>query len=200
MNNDLLLEYFKVMHKELNKIQFKLDRKNRIYFPLFSSSIDHCMSIWILKNECLTSSMYALARPAIENYLRAMWVKYCVDEHEVDDDLSTMHFPNKLEFLMTEVDKKIPDFKESNFLQTRLEPLVKNIHDFTHGGLQSISRQYADGNTLTNIRNEDEITSMLKLAVVMSSLAYAEIIQDNVGQELLDSQTISELSATLIEL
>ncbi len=200
MINALLIDYFKVIHSDLNKLEFKLDVKNRIYFPLFSSSIDHSISIYVLNKEYLTSSMYALVRPLIENYLRAMWVKYCVDETKIDDDLTSMHFPNKLEFLMAEIDQAIPEFKESNFLKTRLEPLVKNCHDFTHGGIQSISRQYTAQDTLTNLRDENEITSILKLSVVISSLAYAELIQDNVGNELLEPEKIKALSAELIEL
>jgi len=200
MIDALLFDYFKVIHSDLNNLEFKLDVKNRIYFPLFSSSIDHSISICVLNKENLTSSMYALVRPLIENYLRAMWVKYCVDETKIDDDLTSMHFPKQLEVLITEIDQVIPEFKESNFLKTELEPLVKNCHDFTHGGIQSISRQYTEQDTLSNLRDENEITSILKLSVLISSLAYVELIQDNIGNELLEPEKIKALSTGLIEL
>lgn len=200
MSNELMLEYFKHMHKELNKIEFRIDCKNRIYVPLLSSAIEHCMSIYMLKKEHLTSSMYALVRPAVEGYLRAMWVKHCCDNLSMDSDLSSMHFPKRVEHLMEQVDKKVPDFNQCSFLQTRLGPLVSNMHDFTHGGIQSIARQYTIGNTLTNLRNEEEVNSILKLSVLISSLAYAEIIQDHVGSEKLNSQKTSELSCQIIEL
>jgi hypothetical protein len=157
------------------------------------------MSIYVLNKEYLTSSMYALVRPAMESYLRAMWVKYCMDEIAMDADLSSMHFPKKLERLMAEVDKKVPEFNQCNYLQTHLGPLVPNIHDFTHGGIQSIARQYAEGDILTNLRNEGEIKSILKLVVLLSSLAYDEIIQEQVGNKPLSPHKISDLATTMIE-
>ncbi|WP_308170720.1 DUF6988 family protein [Vibrio metschnikovii] len=200
MNNELLLEYFKVMHRDLNNFEFKLDSKSAIYVPLLSSAIEHCMSIYFLQKEYLTSSMYALVRPAMENYLRAMWVKHSIGDIATDAELSSMHFPKKVEYLIEQVDRDVPEFNQCNFLQTRLGPLVSNIHDFTHGGIQSIARQYTDGDMLTNMRDEGEIKSILKLVVLLSSLAYSEIVQDNVGDHVLKPNEISKLASELIEL
>jgi|GEM_PF-5792555 len=200
MDTELLIQYFKVIHRDLNKLEFKLGPKNRIYFPLFSSSIEHCMSIYVLNKQYLTSSMYALVRPTIENYLRAMWVKYCNSDISMDTDVSSMHFPKKVEYLIAEVDKNVPSFSKDSYLQNSLGPLVPNIHDFTHGGIQSIARQYKEGNMLSNLRNDSEIESILNLTVLISSLAYAEIIQDNVGTEPLETQKVSDLATKIIGL
>lgn len=200
MNDDILIEYFKAMHRELNKIEFKLNSSNQVYFPLLSMAIEHCMSIYFLKKENFSSSMYALIRPAMESYLRAMWVKYCNGDIAEETDLLSMHFPKKVEFLIERVDQSVPEFDECNFLQTRLGPLIPNIHDFTHGGIQSIARQYTEGDMLTNFRDEEEVKSIMKLIVLISSLAYSEIIQDHVGDEELNSETINELATKLIEL
>ncbi|HBC3416789.1 TPA: hypothetical protein KD849_004143 [Vibrio parahaemolyticus] len=191
------MAYFKLLHQDLNKLEFKLDSKNRIYFPLLSSSVDHCIAINFLNKEYMTASMYALIRPALESYLRAMWIKHCCGEIPVDADLTTMHIPKRIEVLMQDVDEKVPDFKANNYLQTTLGTLAPNLHDFTHGGIQSIARQYSE-DTLTNIRNDKEIMSILKLSVLISSLAYAEIIQDNVGSEVLKPDVIASSALHLL--
>ncbi|MEZ8095615.1 hypothetical protein ACED51_16075 [Photobacterium swingsii] len=138
------IDYFKLIHDYLNKLEFPLKSKNRIYLPLLSSSIDHCISMNFLNQQFMTASMYALIRPALENYLRAMWVKHHCGEIPMDTDLSKMHFPKRVEVLIREVDEAVPEFNERNFLQTTLGELVPNMHDFTHGGIQSIARQYPD--------------------------------------------------------
>ncbi|MCC4226524.1 hypothetical protein LL295_23930 [Vibrio campbellii] len=197
-NTEPFIAYFKLIHQDLNKLEFKLESKNRIYFPLLSSAIDHCIAINFLNKEFMTASMYALIRPALESYLRAMWVKHCCGDIPMDTDLTKMHIPKKVEVLMKEVDEEVPEFKINNYLQTTLGALVPNLHDFTHGGIQSIARQYSE-DTLTNIRNEQEIKSILKLSVLISSLAYGEIIQDNVGSEALQADIIGNSAVHLIQ-
>ncbi|MFM5358533.1 DUF6988 family protein [Aeromonas veronii] len=198
-NSEQYMDYFKLIHEDLNKLEFRLDSKNRIYYPLLSASIDHCISINFLKNQFMTASMYALIRPALESYLRAMWVKHHLGELSMDDDLSKMHFPKRIEVLISEVDAAVPEFSGISFLQATFNALTPNMHDFTHGGIQSVARQYS-GDTLTNIRNEEELGSILKFSVIVSSLAYSEIIQENVGAETLQSNKISILAEQLLAL
>jgi len=197
MKNDLLHEYFKVIHKGLNTFEFKLDSKNRIYIPLFLSSIEHCMSIHFLDKENLKISMYALVRPAVENYLRAMWVKCCVDIDEIDDNLSNMHFPKNIKFMMSEIEGKTSSF---TLIKEKFEPLIENMHDFTHGGIQSITRQYGDGDMLTNFRDEGEIRSIINLSILVSSLSYSEAVIDNIGSELLELEKVNELAIKIMKL
>jgi hypothetical protein len=201
MNNDILFNYFKLIHDNLNKFEFKLSDKNKIYIPLFSSSIEHCMSIVVLNKENLTTSMYALIRPAVESFLRAMWVKYCDEAGSLNDDLTSMHFPKKIEHLIEVVTKEVPELESSHFLKTVLELTFKNMHDFTHGGIQSIARQYnSDEDVLTNLRDDDEIESILKLSVLISSLSYQQKIQDHIGAEQLSLESVNDLAKEIIGL
>lgn len=76
-----ILQYFQAIHRELNKFEFSSSKRANIAVPLFNIAIEHCISICVLEKEYLPSSMAALARPATEAYLRAMWVAYCVNVH-----------------------------------------------------------------------------------------------------------------------
>lgn len=76
-----------------------------------------------------------------------------------------------------------------------------NMHDFTHGGIQSIARQYDDDRAmLTYERDKDEITSIVKLSVLISLLSYSEIINVNTTKEALNSEEINKLAKELIGL
>lgn len=201
MNNDTLFKYFKLIYVNLNKFEFKLADRNQIYIPLFSSSIEHCMSIAVLNKENLTTSMYALVRPSVECFLRAMWVKYCDEAGSLNDDLTSMHFPKKIEHLIEVVTKEVPELENSHSLKTVLELTFKNMHDFTHGGIQSIARQYnSDEDILTNVRDDDEIESILKLSVLIASLSYEQKIQDHIGAEQLSSVSVNDLAKEIIGL
>lgn len=200
MNNSTqFIEYYKLIHQDLNKFKFTLGHKSRIYIPLLSSAIDHSIAITFLNKECMTTSMYALIRPSLDNYLRAMWVKYCCEDSDIETDLTGMHMPKKIEVLIKDVDNAVPEFKNNAYLNATLGALMPNLHDFTHGGIQSIARQYTD-DTLTNIRDEQEILSVLKFSVFISSLAYNEIVKYNVGTEELQEQKINDSAKRLLEL
>lgn len=197
MNKELLHQYFESICAELNNVQFTYQDKNRLYIPLFSSSIDHCISLNILKDKNITTSMYALVRPAVENYLRAMWVKYSSEFDSLKD-----HFPRKVEYLVDAVTQIKPELESYYFLKSAItNSACININDFTHGGMQSIARQYdEEKGELTYKRDEEEIISIQKLSVLISLLSYIEIIQDNSNAYILNSDRINEMAVYLIGL
>jgi hypothetical protein len=121
MNDELLQNYFKLINSDLTKVEFTYQPKNGIYIPLFSSSIDHCTSLNILKSNNITTSMYALVRPAVENYLRAMWVKYSDEVGSLNDDLTEMHFPKKIEHLIEVVTQKKPELESEHSLKSIID-------------------------------------------------------------------------------
>jgi hypothetical protein len=201
MDNELLKKYFKLINSDLNKVEFTFQDKNSVYIPLFSSSIDHCISINVLKDQNLTTSMYALIRPSIDNYLRAMWVKYCDEAGLPNVDLTDMHFHKRIERLIEEVFQERPDLENDHSLKSVIEHTLKNMHDFTHGGIQSIARQYdEDGVTLTYKRDKEEISSIVKFSILISILSYLEIIQENTSDVSLNSGEINKLAKELIGL
>ena len=170
------LDYFRVIHEHCNTIEFLFDKKNSLYIPLFTTSIDHSLSIHILENQRLVVSCLALARPMIESYLRAMWVKYCLPEDKINEGCTIMHFPTNLELLLSEIKGALPENILFSELKSSIEPLLVNMHDYTHTGIQSIARQYDENEYLTNGNCLSEMAEIKKLAVLISSLSYEELI------------------------
>lgn len=173
--DDKILDYFKVIHDNRNTIEFSFDKKNSLYIPLLNTSIDHGLSILLLEKQNLTVSCLALARPMVESYLRAMWVKYCLSEDKIIEGCNTMHFPNKLEFLLDEVEKELPENHLFSSFKSSVTPLLVNMHDFTHTGVQSIARQYDDNGNLTNESCLAEVSELIKLVILIASQSYQEL-------------------------
>lgn len=169
------LDYFRVIHEHCNTIEFSFDKKNSLYIPLLTTSIDHSLSIHLLEKQNLKVSCLALARPMVESYLRGMWVKYCKPEDQIDEGCTTTHFPTKLEFLLDEIEKVLPENDLFSWFKSNVKPLLVNMHDFTHTGVQSITRQYDDNGYLTNESCFNEISELKKLAVLVTSLSYEEL-------------------------
>lgn len=46
-----LKEYYQSIYGDLNTIEFTADRRNSLYIPLFSNSIDHSLSIHFLDKQ-----------------------------------------------------------------------------------------------------------------------------------------------------
>jgi hypothetical protein len=175
-SNDEILEYFRPIHDNCNTIEFLSDKKNSLYIPLLTTTIDHGLSITLLKKQNLTVSCLALARPMVESYLRGMWVKYCLPEDEIIAGCTNMHFPKDLSFLLVEIEKELPGNHLFSVFKSSITPLLVNMHDFTHTGVQSIARQYDDNGNLTNENNLSEVSELIKLVVLVSSLSYEELI------------------------
>ena len=171
-----ILDYFRTIHKNCNTIEFTFDKKNSLYIPLFTTSIDHGLSIHLLEKQNLIVSCLALARPMVESYLRAMWVKYCLAEDEIVEGCTTLHFPKKLEVMLDEIERKRPGSDLFNEFKSSITPALVNMHDYTHAGIQSISRQYGDNFTLTNENCSTEMSELKNMAILVASLSYEELI------------------------
>ena len=186
-----IFQYFHAIHIELNKFKYRSSKRANLAVPLFNIAIEHCISICVLDKEFLPSSMAALARPATEAYLRAMWVVYCVDDQEIKND-SSMHFPKRIDKLIELVEDAVPTFKDCAFLSTKLSPLIVEQNDYTHNGIQLISIQYS-GDALTNLRPAEYSKPFLNLAVTLSGLAIGELTRFHMGCKKMDIDKIIEL-------
>lgn len=196
--DEKFMDYFKHIHNNLNKVQFTYDKKKGLYVPLFNTAIRHSLSIYYLDREKLTISAFALARPAVESYLRAMWVLFNLDEDDIDEDFSQLHFPKKIETLITDIERNIPADDSFKKIKQNIELAMTNMHDFTHSGIQSIARQYDNNGNLTNQRCEEERKELRKLGVIISLLSYEKLTP--LIKNIDSTEEIKSLSSELLGL
>lgn len=176
MLDQKILDYFRVIHTNVNTIEFIFDKRNSLYIPLFTTSIDHALSLHLLEKQQLVVSCLALARPMVESYLRAMWVKYCINEESIEEGCSTVHFPKNLNIMLNEIEKETPNNDSFKGFKSSIISTLINMHDYTHTGVQSISRQYSENGTLTNQNCFEEISELKKMSILVASLSYEELI------------------------
>jgi hypothetical protein len=166
-------DFMKMVKAEFDKQEFISDSRNTIYEPLFSNSFQHCVAVLVLTKEYLHSSSEALLRPVIETYLRAMWVKYCADDTVLNKLQNNKgEFPGLSKLLET-VEKEVPAYQGTEFLTKQIKPLINNMHDFTHGGIQSVAKQYS-GNSLSNKRTPEDVKAKINLVVYITYLILCE--------------------------
>lgn len=171
---DQAINFMRMVNSEMDKLEFISDSRNTIYYPLFNNSFQHCLAVLVLSKEELHSSSEALLRPVVETYLRAMWTKHCA----TDDKLNSLqndqgYFPG-LTKLLEKVESEIPPFQGTDFITKKIKPLVSNLHDFTHGGIQSVAKQYF-GDSLSNKRSTEDIKTKIKLVSFITYLILCEI-------------------------
>lgn len=179
---DQAIDYIKIVNSEINKLEFTSDSRNTIYYPLFNNSFQHCLAVLVLSKKELHSSSEVLLRPIIETYLRAMWTKYCATDEKLNSLQNDQgDFPG-LAKLLDKVESEVPPFQGTNFLSKQIKPLVSNLHDFTHGGIQSVAKQYS-GDSLSNKRSTEDIKTKIKFVSFISYLILCEI-SESTGTDL----------------
>lgn len=163
------LDFMKKVKVEFDKQEFISDSRNTIYQPLFFNSFQHCLAVLVLVEKDFHSSSEALLRPVIETYLRAIWVKYCANDtviNKLQNDKG--EFPG-LSKLLELVEKEAPAFEGTDFLTQQIKPLVSNMHDFTHGGIQSVAKQYS-GESPSSSRAPEDVKAKINLVVFITYL------------------------------
>lgn len=108
-------DFIKAVKLEFDKQNFMSNDRNIIYEPLFDISFGHCVSVLILIKEKLYSSSEALAHPIIESFLRAVWVKHCVQDTKLTKLRETGKFPG-LSKLLEEIENSVPHYKSTKCL------------------------------------------------------------------------------------
>lgn len=111
----------------------------------------------------------------VESYLRAMWVKHCLDEANIEEGCEQLHFPKNLDVLLNIVGDALVGADRFHGFKSAITPIMSNMHDFTHGGVQSIARQYGEDGYLSNSRSRAERDELLRLAILTSSLSYENL-------------------------
>jgi hypothetical protein len=156
----------------LEGIKFISDDRNDFSLPLFDISIDHAKSIIILSENGIFSSAYALARPMFECYVRASWLQNCATEEQISTIKEEDKFPLNLGQMIKAIEA--PD-DMPKALSNMKSLLIKNLHSYTHGGVQLTARRYS-GTDLMHKPDQDEVNGLLRMLSLIAFLSFVAII------------------------
>ncbi|MBU4526545.1 MAG: hypothetical protein KUA37_02060 [Desulfomicrobium sp.] len=167
-----LLEKFRF---EMDGMAFNNNDKNRLSAALFDISLDHSRAIIKLLDaenpNC--PSAYALVRPMFECFLRASWIFDCSSISEIECIKKQDKFPLSYEKMLLAVEKsnQWPETLTQAFNRGK-----NNLHSFTHGGMQLVSRRF-EGNFLIHNIDQDEIQDLIKFIVLISFMSFIGIVR-----------------------
>ena len=160
-----------IVDKEIDGIEFDASDRNKVSGALFDVAHDHAKAIVVLLENQIYASVYALARPLFESFVRAAWIQHCASDEDIAHVIEKDEFKLNFGEMLDAVEKK----REWEETLTKVKKSVWNsMHSYTHGGFQLISRRFKDGFIEHNF-NEEEIVGLLQLVALISFLSLAEV-------------------------
>lgn len=189
------------IENELIGLEFKQNDRNNLSSALFDVSLDHANAIIALleNKKPIIPSAYALTRPMFECFVRAAWLRHCASDKQIENVIKKDLFPLSLGNMLKAVEKK-NEWPET--LTKIMKRAIKNMHSYTHGGMQIINRRFKNG-VLEHVMDKKEITDVLTFIVLLAYLSFCQIIaitgttkKDEFIKRLCDDITTNYLTET----
>jgi hypothetical protein len=168
------------VEKELDEVLITSDMPNiKAAATLLTVTIDHAQGIRILLNKGAYPSAAALMRVVFETYIRAMWLRGCANEKQVET------FINKDKVVSTE--GKTIYFKDlvkaveaSHDLPAYLSEIGANVWSglcsLTHGGNIQLARNF-DGKTIRHCYDNELVNEVIEFSTMLTCLAFSGILE-----------------------
>jgi hypothetical protein len=188
-------EMLNFVEKELDEVLITSDMPNiKAAATLLTVTIDHAQGIRILLDKGAYPSAAALMRVVFETYIRAMWLRECANEKQVET------FINKDKVVSTE-GKSIP-FKSlvkaveaSHNLPAYLSEIQANVwsglNSLTHGGNIQLARNF-DGKTIRHCYDNELVNEVIEFSTMLTCLAFSGILDlaNNKNGELVSDELL----------
>jgi hypothetical protein len=167
------------VEKELDEVLITSDMPNiKAAATLLTVTIDHAQGIRILLDKGAYPSAAALMRVVFETYIRAMWLRECANEKQVET------FINKDKVVSTE--GKSIHFKDlvkaveaSHNLPAYLSEIQANVwsglNSLTHGGNIQLARNF-DGKTIRHCYDNELVNEVIEFSTMLTCLAFSGIL------------------------
>lgn len=158
-----------------DNLQFDSSMRRRIAAALFLISLEHQVGIVVLMDGGMYAPAKALVRSQLDALLRGVWFLYTATEEQIQEYAAKPYVrdvpPTSYERLW--VDLGSVEHYGSQTVTT-LKAIVKNLHDFTHGGKRAVSAYVTRDEIRANFLPED-IVLWLRQSGVLGLLAASEI-------------------------
>lgn len=170
------------IENELKGLVFKDSSRNNMSAALFDISLDHANAIveLITRERPIIASSYALVRPMFENFARAAWILECASDPEIEKIKKKDKYPlskkTKRPISISEMLEAVDKKREwPSTLEIIWDQAKQNMHSYTHGGIQLISRRFKDG-ILEHVLDQKEIDGVARFLAMISFLSFCQIV------------------------
>ena len=159
---------------ELAGLGFEKSHRNVLSVALFDVSLDHANGIIILlaNKKPIIPSAYALVRPMFECFVRGAWLQHCATDEQIEQIIQKDSFPLRFKEMLDAAEQ---ENKWPATLTEIMKRAIKNMHSYTHGGMEIISRRFKDG-VLEHVPDEKEISDILTFIAILSYVSFCQII------------------------
>jgi hypothetical protein len=119
----------------------KEDSRRELCAGCYSIAMEFQASILSLLKRNQFALCFASQRLLFEAHVRGLWLQYCADENQLNAFMNG-HGPKRLEVMTSAICAALGgDLLGLENLRTKIEG---TLHDFTHTGIQHVSRRYSD--------------------------------------------------------
>ncbi len=167
-------------------IQIPSADRIRIAAALFHLCTEHHQGIHTLSEHGFFGSAFALLRPQLEAFVRALWFHRCANDSQVASFIGGRE-PPKISALLEKI-KCIPDYDSASLISTK-NAVWDVLNDFTHGGVAQVKARLTAAEVARNYKTE-RVVAMLRWSSKLSLMGYVGIASlgehDDLAAKLLD--------------
>ncbi|HKI51610.1 MAG TPA: hypothetical protein VJ995_06020 [Geothermobacteraceae bacterium] len=127
--------------------EYPTDKKSQTLVAYHSILAEHHSAIFLLIQNDLCGSAFALARPVYEILYRAHWVAACADEKQIEGIFEDKDIFPKMHDLVSQIDSA---FNTGDFWRTIKKNSWSPMNDYTHSGIRQIGRRFKDNQVNQN--------------------------------------------------
>jgi hypothetical protein len=154
--------------------EYPTDNKSQILLAYHSIIAEHHSAIFLLVQNDLHGSAFALVRTLYEPLYRAHWIVGCANEAQVDKILEGKDIFPKMYEMVKEIDDA---FGIDGFFQNIKKNSWGPMNDYTHSGLRQIGRRFKDNEVAPNYETDEviEVLDGINIALMLMALLFFKV-------------------------
>ena len=157
--------------ENIDGAEIPTDDRTRIVACLLDLTLEHVRSIGILSHRKMYGSMFALSRPLYEAYVRALWLRYCATDNEIEK-FKKGRLEKTFDNLITDIER-VQGYDENALSHIKSNNWTL-MNDFTHGGISQASGRNT-ANEITPNYPEEDTKAAVDFAVIVGLLVSMEV-------------------------
>jgi hypothetical protein len=151
--------------------QYPNDNKSLLLLAYKSIIAEHHNAIFLLVQNGLNGSAFALVRVLYETFYRAHWAVGCATKEQVDETLEGKEVFPDMSVMVKKIDAT---FGTEDFFQIIKKDSWRAMNDYTHSGLLQISRRFENNEVSPNYDTGEivEVLNGINMALILTAILF----------------------------
>jgi hypothetical protein len=167
-----VIEKTSVMKSRLGRLvtgfDYPTDEKSQILLAYHSIMAEHHSAIFLLIQNDLCGSAFALVRPVYELLYRAHWLVACANDKHITGIFDGKDVFPKMPDLVIDIDRA---YQSDGFWGTIKEAVWSPMNDYTHSGIRQIGRRFTGNEVMQNYEIGEilEVLNGVNVALILTA-------------------------------